>query len=105
MTWATVLVANSMRTSLGPPGTTLSMPGDAGSSTQRLPRLSQTTDCTHTKCSRGDGVVAPALRQAFHVSSGYGFNEPSRATSATETGQSSVQRGKLTNMRPSADTA
>src|SRR5260370_40428570 len=30
---------------------------------------------------------------------------PSRPTSTTETGLSSVQRGKLTKMRPSAETA
>src|SRR5918994_1361449 len=70
MTCATLLVASSMRTSFAPPGMTLSMPGEAGSSTQRLPRLSATTDCTHTKWSRGEGAGPPALRHEFHASPG-----------------------------------
>jgi hypothetical protein len=40
------------------------------------------------------------LRQAFHCASGYGLIEPSFMTSATEMGESSVQRGKLTKIRP-----
>jgi hypothetical protein len=38
--------------------------------------------------------------QAFHSSLGCGLVEPSGMSSATETGVSSVQRGKFTNIRP-----
>ncbi len=77
--------------------------GAPASSTQTAPRPSATTLCTQTKCSPADSSSLRALRQAFHSSFGYALIVPSFATSATETGESSVQRGKLTKIRPSSE--
>jgi hypothetical protein len=104
MTWATLLVARLMRTSLGPPGTMKPSAGAAGSITHRLPLPSATTLCTHTQWSPGVTSSLRALRQAFHSSFGYGASVPSERSSATEMGESSVQRGKLTKMRPRSET-
>ena len=61
------------------------------------------TLCTQTKWSFGDSGLR--LLQAFHSAFGYGFKLPSFITSATETGTSFSQRGKLTKIRPSLATA
>ena len=109
ITWLTVSLSRSIRTSFGPPGRVRWNFGLPVSSTHNRSAGSTTTLCTETNaCSSScpDGE--------FHCWSGYGTSRrsadpappaeaPSRS-STTVAGTSSPHRGKLTKMRPRCET-